>query len=98
MHLAGGSQDPGRVPGRPGADGPAAGAASLVGLKIAKDRGWTAPEPTPREENPVIPLTPVLTAHWDDPKIFTLAGYQRTGGYQGLRNALRARSLRRSCR
>jgi NADH-quinone oxidoreductase subunit E len=26
-------------------DGPAAGAASLVGLKIAKERGWTAPEP-----------------------------------------------------
>ena len=26
------------------ADGPAAGPASLVGLKIARDRGWTAPE------------------------------------------------------
>ena len=26
-------------------DGPAAGPASLVGLKIAKERGWTAPEP-----------------------------------------------------
>jgi NADH-quinone oxidoreductase subunit E len=31
-------------------EGPAAGAASLVGLKIAKERGWTAPEPAPREE------------------------------------------------
>jgi NADH-quinone oxidoreductase subunit F len=36
----------------------------------------------------VTQLTPVLTAHWDDPHIFTLAGYQRTGGYQGLRKAL----------
>ena len=26
-------------------DGPAAGPASLVGLKIAKEHGWTAPEP-----------------------------------------------------
>jgi NADH-quinone oxidoreductase subunit E len=31
-------------------EGPAAGSASLVGLKIAKERGWTAPEPAPREE------------------------------------------------
>ncbi len=34
------------------ADGPAAGPASLAGLEIAKQRGWTAPEPAPREENP----------------------------------------------
>jgi NADH-quinone oxidoreductase subunit E len=27
------------------ADGPSAGSASLLGLKIAKDRGWKAPEP-----------------------------------------------------
>src|SRR5215467_7039147 len=27
------------------ADGPSAGPASLVGLKLAKERGWTAPEP-----------------------------------------------------
>jgi NADH-quinone oxidoreductase subunit F len=33
-------------------------------------------------------LTPVLTAHWDEPDAFTLAGYERTGGYKGLRNAL----------
>jgi NADH-quinone oxidoreductase subunit E len=32
------------------ADGPAAGPASLVGLEIAKQRGWTAPEPAPGEE------------------------------------------------
>jgi NADH-quinone oxidoreductase subunit E len=28
-------------------EGPAAGPASLVGLKIARDQGWTAPEVTP---------------------------------------------------
>jgi NADH-quinone oxidoreductase subunit E len=28
-------------------DGPAAGPADLVGLKIAKEHGWTAPEPDP---------------------------------------------------
>jgi NADH-quinone oxidoreductase subunit F len=33
-------------------------------------------------------LTPVLTAHWDEPDSFTLAGYERTGGYRGLRKAL----------
>jgi len=33
-------------------------------------------------------LTPVLTAHWDDPHSFQLADYERVGGYQGLRKAL----------
>ncbi|HEX5188057.1 MAG TPA: NADH-quinone oxidoreductase subunit NuoF [Streptosporangiaceae bacterium] len=33
-------------------------------------------------------LTPELTAHWDDPDSFTLAGYRRAGGYQGLSRAL----------
>jgi NADH-quinone oxidoreductase subunit F len=33
-------------------------------------------------------LTPVLTAHWDDPDCFTLAAYRRAGGYQGLAKAL----------
>ena len=33
-------------------------------------------------------LTPTLTAHWDDPDSFTLAGYRRAGGYQGLPKAL----------
>ncbi len=32
-------------------DGPAAGPASLVGLEIAKEHGWTAPELSPQEEN-----------------------------------------------
>jgi NADH-quinone oxidoreductase subunit F len=33
-------------------------------------------------------LTPELTAHWDDPDSFTLAGYRRAGGYRALRKAL----------
>ena len=33
-------------------------------------------------------LTPVLTAHWDQPDSFTLAGYRREGGYQALAKAL----------
>jgi NADH-quinone oxidoreductase subunit F len=33
-------------------------------------------------------LTPVLSAYWDQPDIFTLEGYRRTGGYQALPKAL----------
>jgi NADH-quinone oxidoreductase subunit F len=33
-------------------------------------------------------LTPELSAHWDDPDSFTLAGYQRAGGYTALPKAL----------
>ena len=33
-------------------------------------------------------LTPVLTAQWDEPDSFTLAGYRRAGGYRGLAKAL----------
>jgi NADH-quinone oxidoreductase subunit F len=34
-------------------------------------------------------LTPVLTAHWDQPDSFTLEAYRRNGGYQALGTALR---------
>ncbi|MFY9231278.1 MAG: NADH-quinone oxidoreductase subunit NuoF [Candidatus Nanopelagicales bacterium] len=34
-------------------------------------------------------LTPVITEHWDDPELFTLAGYRRHGGYTALASALR---------
>ena len=34
-------------------------------------------------------LTPELTAHWDAPDSFTLAGYKRAGGYRALPKALR---------
>jgi NADH-quinone oxidoreductase subunit F len=33
-------------------------------------------------------LTPVLTADWDQPDIFTLDGYRRAGGWQALPKAL----------
>ena len=33
-------------------------------------------------------LTPVISAHWDDADSFTRTGYERTGGYTGLRRAL----------
>ena len=78
-------------------DGPAAGPADLVGLKIAKEHGWTAPEPdsaadrrrTSKRRSAVTDtLTPVLTAHWDQPDLFTLDGYRRTGGCQALPKAL----------
>jgi len=35
-----------------------------------------------------MPLTPVITEHWDDPELFTIEGYRRHGGYQPLRKAL----------
>jgi NADH-quinone oxidoreductase subunit F len=31
-----------------------------------------------------VPLTPLLSAHWDEPDSFTLEGYQRHGGYGSL--------------
>ena len=34
------------------------------------------------------PLTPVLTAHWDEPDSFTLNAYRRSGGYRALATAL----------
>ncbi len=36
-----------------------------------------------------MPLTPVITAHWDDPDCYTLEGYRRTGGYTALAQALK---------
>jgi NADH-quinone oxidoreductase subunit F len=33
-------------------------------------------------------LTPELSAYWDEPDSFTLAGYKRAGGYQALPKAL----------
>ncbi|MFM8350412.1 MAG: NADH-quinone oxidoreductase subunit F, partial [Actinomycetales bacterium] len=34
-------------------------------------------------------LTPVITEHWDVADLWTLNGYRRLGGYQGLAAALR---------
>jgi NADH-quinone oxidoreductase subunit F len=33
-------------------------------------------------------LTPALTAYWDEPDSYTLAGYRRDGGYRALHKAL----------
>lgn len=33
-------------------------------------------------------LTPVLSAHWNDADSFTIAGYERHGGYEGARKAM----------
>ena len=33
-------------------------------------------------------LTPVITAHWDRPDLYTLAGYRAVGGYTALAKAL----------
>ncbi len=37
---------------------------------------------------PVDTLTPVLSAHWDQPRSWTLESYEATGGYEGLKQAL----------
>jgi len=37
----------------------------------------------------VTTLTPVLSAHWDDADSYTRGGYERHGGYDALRTALR---------
>jgi NADH-quinone oxidoreductase subunit F len=39
------------------------------------------------ERDPVT-LTPILSAYWDDPESWTLATYERHGGYEALRQAL----------
>jgi NADH-quinone oxidoreductase subunit F len=36
----------------------------------------------------VAEFEPVLTARWGDPEAVSIEGYERTGGYQGLRKAL----------
>ncbi|MCH9815958.1 MAG: NADH-quinone oxidoreductase subunit NuoF [Actinomycetia bacterium] len=36
-----------------------------------------------------MPLTPVITANWDDPESFKLANYERAGGYVAFKKALK---------
>ncbi len=43
---------------------------------------------TPDQERPEAALTPVLSAYWDDPESWTMATYERNGGYEALRTAL----------
>src|SRR6266508_1433158 len=40
------------------------------------------------ERPTVAEFEPVLTARWGDPEAVTIDGYERTGGYRGLRKAL----------
>ncbi len=47
VHLAAGVPDPRRLRRRPGHEGPAAGPATLAGLRIAEEHGWKAPDPAP---------------------------------------------------
>ena len=34
-------------------------------------------------------LTPIITEHWDKPDLYTIEGYRRVGGYQGLATAMK---------
>ena len=36
------------------------------------------------------PITPVLTRRWAEPRSWSIDTYERTGGYQAFRSALRA--------
>ena len=61
------------------AEGHTAGEPSLAGLRIAKEQGWT-PDGGPAGNGGAAVttiLTPELTAYWDEPDSFTLAGYRR---------------------
>ena len=92
-HLEGDRAGPRRLPGRPRRRGPDVGPASRLGLQIARERGWHAPEPRPpssptttsttRRRRMTDLLTPVLTANWGDERAWKLVNYERTGGYQG---------------
>ena len=72
------------------AEGHTAGEPTLAGLRIAKEQGWTPDRRAERHGRNAVTtiLTPELTAHWDEPDSFTLAGYQRHGGYTALPRAL----------
>ncbi len=80
-------------------EGPGAGPASLVGLAIARENNWTAPEADksardarslarqPRGHS-VTDTDPVLTDNWDAERSWTLASYESRGGYSALKKAL----------
>ena len=67
-------------------EGVGAGPATLLGLAIAHERGWRAPET--QELAVTTQRTPVLTALWDQPRSWTLETYERHGGYGALKKAL----------
>src|SRR5262245_9348332 len=91
--MARGRDDPGWLPRRPGyyrahrRTANAGGPADRQGERL--DRGCAEHSAERRQGAAVTSiLTPVLTAHWDEPDSFTLAGYRRAGGYQALAKAL----------
>ena len=81
-------------------EGPTAVGPSLLGLNIARERGWShrRPRQSPRrmsrmarserasDECPL--LTPVLTKNWGDERAWKLTNYEHGGGYAALRTAL----------
>src|SRR5262249_30174196 len=90
--MARGLDDPGRLPGRPGHYRAHRGAAHAgwpadrQGERLDPRRRRCCGQQWRAQLTSV--LTPVLTAHWDDPDSFTLAGYRRAGGYEALPKAL----------
>ena len=71
----------------------------LAGLKLAKANGdFDAARLARRkrlkqrqpagERSPDMPLTPLLSAHWDEPDSHTIDGYRRHGGYESVSIAL----------
>src|SRR5258708_16915889 len=101
--MARGRDDPGRLPGRPGhyrADRRVAHAgwpADRQGARLdpgsaqryrpERERQHRAERAQQRRAAVTTVLTPVLTAHWDEPDSFTLAGFRRAGGYHTLPKA-----------
>ena len=70
---------------------------TLLGVRVAAERGWAAPAlpdtpPAPAGEEMTDPITPVLTRRWAEPRSWSIDTYERTGGYQAFRTALRGRS------
>ena len=71
---------------------------TLLGVRVAAERGWAAPAMpdtppafrTAGVEMTVDPITPVLTKRWTEPRSWSIGTYERTGGYQAFRSALRA--------
>ena len=68
----------------------------LAGLRLAQqngdaERSAEAERRAGREGDGEtdMPLTPVLSAHWDEADSYTIDGYRRHGGYGALALALR---------
>jgi len=71
------------------------GEPTLVGVRIAADRGETAPSYDPaapiryKTRKPDDATHPVLTKRWLSPTSWTLKTYEQLEGYQALRKAFR---------